>query len=171
MPSRLSTMLAIPTFPDRLCCNRTRRTWTLRHPAVTSRFLERRSRRIAAVAARVAAPDVMTVSPDDTGISHFVLPGFIPKTLLGEMDKGWKLVTHDQSDTESPDIEAPLAACNVHRVRRHRFFQSLPLHTSADQTWLIGLSVRLTACCLQRQHHHPRIRNAARCVCVCSMCD
>lgn len=38
--------------------------------------------------------------------SHFVLPGFIPKTLLGEVDQGWKLVTHDQSDTESPDMEA-----------------------------------------------------------------
>lgn len=50
--------------------------------------------------------DTVTVSPDETGVSHFVLPGFIPKPLLGEMEEGWKLVTHGEPYTQSPDAEA-----------------------------------------------------------------
>lgn len=50
--------------------------------------------------------DMMTVSPDETGVSHFVLPGFVRKALLGEVDEGWKLVTHEEPYTQSPDAEA-----------------------------------------------------------------
>ena len=54
----------------------------------------------------VVPSEMMTVSPDATGVSHFVLPGFIPKALLGEAEQGWKLVTHEEPYIQSPDAEA-----------------------------------------------------------------
>ena len=35
-----------------------------------------------------------TVHPDETGISHFVLPGLIPKHLIGDENDKWKVVRH-----------------------------------------------------------------------------
>ena len=46
-----------------------------------------------------------TVSPDQTGVSHYVLPGFIPKQLLSEENHIWKLVTHEDEDAYSSEAE------------------------------------------------------------------
>ena len=45
------------------------------------------------------------VSPDQTGVSHYVLPGFIPKQLLGKENQTWKLVTHEYHDAYSSETE------------------------------------------------------------------
>ena len=53
------------------------------------------------------ASNSMTVAPDEMGVSHFVLPGFIPKQFLGEEDQTWKQVTHaEQAYTSTEDSHA-----------------------------------------------------------------
>ena len=37
-----------------------------------------------------------TVHPDETGVTHFVLPGFIPKHLLGRDNEAWEVVSQGQ---------------------------------------------------------------------------
>ena len=46
-----------------------------------------------------------TVHPDETGVSHFVLPGLIPKQLLGEENYEWKLVREGEQLVGSLDSE------------------------------------------------------------------
>ena len=46
-----------------------------------------------------------TVHPDETGVSHFVLPGLIPKQLLGEENHEWKLVREGDQSVGSLDSE------------------------------------------------------------------
>ena len=122
----------------------------------------------------LASSDTVTVSPDETGVSHFVLPGFIPKTSLGEMDEGWKLVTHEEPHTQSPEAEAAVmhlwlramcigyggsaASC----LSCHSCQSKLGLcNDSLDNR--IGLySISWHICnriarYLQRQHHNPRL--------------
>ena len=52
-----------------------------------------------------ASPSLYAVYPDDTGVSHFVLPGFIPKTSLGEADQTWQLVRHGQQIVDPSTAE------------------------------------------------------------------
>ncbi len=46
-----------------------------------------------------------TVHPDETGVSHFVLPGLIPKQVLGEENHEWKLVREGKQLVGSLDSE------------------------------------------------------------------
>ncbi len=46
-----------------------------------------------------------TVHPDETGVVHFVLPGLIPKQLLGEEGNEWKLVREGEQLAGSLDSE------------------------------------------------------------------
>ncbi len=45
------------------------------------------------------------VQPDETGVSHFLLPGLIPKQLLGEENHEWKLVRDGEQLVGSLDSE------------------------------------------------------------------
>lgn len=46
-----------------------------------------------------------TVHPDETGVSHFVLPGLIPKRLIGEENDTWQVVGYGEQSGGSADSE------------------------------------------------------------------
>lgn len=44
-----------------------------------------------------------TIRPEDTGVQYFVLPGHIPKHLVGKQGDGWRLVQHVGSYSHNSD--------------------------------------------------------------------
>ena len=51
-------------------------------------------------------PNSLLISPDQTGVVHYVLPGFIPKHMLGEENGSWKTLASDHSYTDPFGSEA-----------------------------------------------------------------
>ena len=48
----------------------------------------------------------LTAFPDETGVTHYVLPGFIPKNLLGAEGESWRVVFHNEEALGSAQVEA-----------------------------------------------------------------
>ena len=48
----------------------------------------------------------LTAFPDETGVTHYVLPGFIPKNLLGAEGESWRVVFHNEEAPESDQVES-----------------------------------------------------------------
>jgi len=88
-----------------------------------------------------------TVHPDETGVSHFVLPGLIPKQLLGEENHEWKLVREGEQLVGSLDSEPAVlhlwlrAACIGQVLVCVVLFDQLLLHSAAVSCSLYALHV------------------------------
>ena len=123
----------------------------------------------------LASSEVMTVSPDATGVSHFVLPGFIPKALLGEAEQGYNLVTHEEQYIQSPDAAAAVmhlwlrALCIGYGATAASCYSCHSQLATGLCSASLATKLGLSLCCypdlndcLQRQYHDPRLRLRTR---------
>lgn len=104
--------------------------------------------------------DEVIVSPDETGVSHYVLPGLIPKRLLGQAGQGWQLVTHADENMDSSNSEA---------VLMHLWLRAVCIGCVASQTCSSGRQSTSSSCLTQFSLHlmqasdkHTGFWNAAR---------